>query len=145
MGAKKTEIFHFFCRSSVLFFVATYRNDLISVGDHKKNTDLRNCSPRLFRSTVQNLPLRTRCAQGGQITATLRTRCAQGGPHFQISNSGAIDDLDGPVFHGPPSHFCVFFSFTRPAHGEAHTKKKRKNGRGSEQIFVIRFRIVVVP
>ena len=28
-------------RRSVFFFVATYRNDLISVGGHKKNTDLQ--------------------------------------------------------------------------------------------------------
>ena len=30
------------CRS-VFFFVATYGNEVISVGGHKKNTDLRNC------------------------------------------------------------------------------------------------------
>ena len=43
MGAKKKETLIFFLYVCV-FFVATYRNDVISVGSHKKNTDLRNCS-----------------------------------------------------------------------------------------------------
>ena len=49
MGAKKTEISHFSFEVCV-FFVATFGNDVISVGVHKKNTDLRTVY--VFRSTV---------------------------------------------------------------------------------------------
>ena len=43
MGAKKTEtVQKIFV--GVFFFVATYGNEVISVSDHRKNTDLRNCS-----------------------------------------------------------------------------------------------------
>ena len=44
MGAKKTEMFQFFFVGVCVFFVTTYRNKLISLGGHKKNTDLRDCS-----------------------------------------------------------------------------------------------------
>ena len=53
MEAKNPEnVSIFFCRS--VFFVATYGNEVISVGGHKKNTDLRNCSrlPKRFRKPV---------------------------------------------------------------------------------------------
>ena len=80
----------------------------------------------------------------GQITATPRARYTQGGPHFKISNQGARDL--GSVFHGPPSPFCIFFSFTRPAHSGSHTRKKiRNNRRGNEHFFVFHFCTFVVP
>ena len=42
MGAKKRKCSIFFV--GLCFFVVTCRNEVISVGGHKKHTDLRNCS-----------------------------------------------------------------------------------------------------
>ena len=47
----------------MFFFVATYGNKVIFVGGHKKTQTYQTV--HAFRSTIQNLPLRTRCAQGG--------------------------------------------------------------------------------
>ena len=41
MGAKKNDP-ESFCR--FVFFLVTYGDEIISVGGHKKNTDLRSCS-----------------------------------------------------------------------------------------------------
>ena len=43
--------------------MATYGNEVISVGGHKKTQTYGTV--HAFRSTGQNLPPRTRCAQGG--------------------------------------------------------------------------------
>ena len=44
MGAKKKEIYIYIFLYVCVFSVATYGSDVISVGGHKKNTNLRNCS-----------------------------------------------------------------------------------------------------
>ena len=51
----------------VVVVVAAYGNEVMSVGGHRKNTDLRNCSSLLKQYTKP----RTKCAQGeDQISAT---------------------------------------------------------------------------
>ena len=70
------------------FFVGLCLFGLISVGGHKKNTDLWNCSS-LSKHCTKPASEDEMCdvPKVGQITATPKTRCALGaGPHFQISN-----------------------------------------------------------
>ena len=43
MGTKKKEVVDNFLLVFILF-LATFGNEVISVGGHRKNTDLRNCS-----------------------------------------------------------------------------------------------------
>ena len=43
-GAKKQRKCYNFCLWICVFFVATYGNEVISVGGHKINTDLWDCS-----------------------------------------------------------------------------------------------------
>ena len=106
MGAKKTEMFKLFFVGRCVFFVATYGNEVISVGGHKKNTDLRNCS-RLSRQ----------CTRRPASEDDVCPRWAS------FSNFKPEDYRDlWPVFHGPPSHFCIFVTST--AHSGAHTKNK---------------------
>ena len=76
--------------------MAIYGNEVISVGGHRKNTDLRNCSriskqctkpafedkPNFCRWSQKNTDLRNCSRISKQCTKNLplRTRCVQGGP-----------------------------------------------------------------
>ena len=57
------------------FFFATYGNEVISVGGHKENTDLRNCS-RLSKHCTKPAFENEMCPKEDQITATLCTAMA---------------------------------------------------------------------
>ena len=69
---------------------------------------------------------------------------------FKFQTRGLEPRDIGPVFHGPPSHFCFCFSFTRPAHNSGGTYKKENTERIAAEmnkfyIFVFYFCIFVVP
>ena len=119
MGAKKKKCFLFFF-SSVYFSWPP----LLSVGGHNKQTQTYR-AVHAFRSTVQNLPLRTRCAQGEHHF------------HIDVPKVGLIFKLMCPTW-APFSNFKL-----------ARQKEKRKyrnNCFGNEHFFVLHFFcILVVP
>ena len=68
--------------------MATYGNEVISVGGHKKKNTRTYGAGHAFRSTVQNLPLRTRdVPQEDQITATIaKAAVAAADEHYYVNH-----------------------------------------------------------
>ena len=91
---KKRKWSRFFCR--FVFFVDIYGNEFISLGGYKKTQTYRTV--HAFRSTVQNLPLRTRCAQGGPNNSNYCHGC-------RSSNRGRVLRLY--LTCRLPEHLCV--------------------------------------